>query len=158
MASSPDSKPIRLFYSYAHEDEPLRNKLENHLTLLKKRGIIEDWHDRRISAGREWEGAIDDNLEASNIILLLVSDDFLASDYCYDKEMKRALEKHEAGEARVIPIIVRAVDWSGAPFAKLLALPKDGKPVTSWPNQDEAWTDVARSIREAAQEIIANPR
>ncbi len=153
-----EQKLIHLFFSYSHKDEALRGELENQLSLLRRLGIIHGWHDRQIAAGREWENVIDKNLEASDVILLLVSSDFLASDYCYDKEMKRALEKHEAGEARVIPVIIRSVDWSEAPFSKLQVLPKDAKPVTSWPNRDEAWTDVARGIRKAVEEITANPR
>jgi TIR domain len=98
-------------------------------------------------------GSIDKNLEAAKIILLLVSSDFIASDYCYDKEMKRALEKHRAGEARVIPIILRHCDWERAPFAELQALPEDAKPVTEWKYSDEAWTDVARSIRKIVEEL-----
>ena len=126
--TEPDLKPVVLFYSYSHKDEALRRELEEHLSMLKRQGIIYDWHDRKISAGREWEGAIDANLEAANVIVLLVSSAFLASDYCYDREMKRALEKHEAGEARVIPVILRAVDWSGALFGKLQVLPTDARP------------------------------
>ena len=152
-AANPNSKPVTLFYSYSHRDEALRDELETHLSLLRREGIIQEWHDRRIGAGKEWAEAIDENLEAANIILLLISADFLASDYCYDKEMTRALEKDEAGEARVVPVIVRSVDWNSAPFGKLQALPKNGEPVTSWPNQDEAWTDVARGIRRAIENL-----
>src|SRR5437660_37618 len=130
--------PLQVFYSYAHEDQQLRDKLERALTPLEREGLIQGWHDRQIGAGTEWKDSIDKNLEAAQIILLLVSADFLASDYCYDKEMKRALEKNEAGEARVIPIILRPVDWTRAPSVKLLALPTGGKPVTSWANRDEA--------------------
>jgi len=151
-------KPIHLFYSYAHEDESFRQALEKHLVLLKRQGSIHGWHDRNISAGQEWAGAIHEALEASQIILLLISADFLASDYCYDVEMTRALAKHNAGEARVIPIIVRSVDWGEAPFSKLQALPTDAKPVKSWSDPDDAWTDVAKGIRRAVQEIKANPR
>jgi hypothetical protein len=155
--SQSDAKPIRLFYSYSHRDEALRDELERHLASLRRRAFIQEWHDRKISAGREWENAIDTNLETANIILLLISSDFLDSDYCYDKEMKRALEKHEAGEARVIPVIIRDVDWHDAPFGKLQALPKDAKPVTSWSNQDEAWSDVARGIRKVVEELAVSP-
>ena len=153
-----DLKPVVLFYSYSHKDEALRRELEEHLSLLRRQGFIHDWHDRKISAGREWEGAIDANLEAANVIVLLVSSAFLASDYCYDREMKRALEKHEAGEARVIPVILRAVDWKGAPFGKLQALPKDAKPITSWTDRDEAWTDVVKGIRKAVEEAVKELR
>ncbi len=149
-----ESRSVRLFYSYSHKDEAYRDELEEHLSLLKRQGLIHTWHDRRIGAGEEWQGAIDESFEAANVILFLVSAAFLASDYCYDREMKRALEKHEAGDARVIPIIIRPVDWSGAPFSKLQALPKDAKPVTSWPNRDEAWADVAKGVRKAIGELL----
>jgi hypothetical protein len=148
------STPIELFYCYSHRDEELRNELENHLAMLKREGVIGGWHDRRIGAGKEWEGEISTHLEGSRLILLLVSSDFLASDYCYDVEMKTAMEMHEAKIARVIPIILRPVDWSTAPFRKLQPLPTDGKPVTSWPNRDEAFLGIAKGIRAAAEELI----
>ena len=155
--SKPNQKLIHIFYSYAHEDEKFREKLEKHLTLLKRQGLIHGWHDREITAGREWAGAIDENLEASQIILFLVSADFLASDYCYDTEMTQALKKHATNQARVIPIIIRDVDWHCAPFSKLQALPKDGKPVSAWRPQDKAWTDVAKGIRKVVEELTVNP-
>jgi tetratricopeptide (TPR) repeat protein len=124
---------------------------------LKRQGVIASWHDRRIGAGTEWAGQIDDHLNSAKVILLLVSSDFLASDYCYDLEMKRAMERHDAKEACVIPIALRPCDWKGAPFGKLQGLPKDMKPVTSWANQDEAFTDIARGIRQAVEKIKANP-
>jgi hypothetical protein len=154
-AASP--APTQLFISYSHKDEALREQLGTHLTLLRRQGVIQDWHDRRIGAGQEWAGAIDGHLNGADVILLLVSADFLASDYCYDLEMKRALERHDARDACVIPVILRPVDWQGAPFAKLQALPKDGKPVTSWPNADEAFTDVARGIRRALEDLRRRP-
>src|SRR4051812_25952109 len=131
--------PISLFYSYSHKDEALRKKLETHLSLLQNEGVISGWHDRRIAAGTEWDGAISRNLEEAGIILLLVSADFLASRYCVDVEMKRAMERHEAGTAQVIPVILRPAYWHAAPFGKLQALPKDGKPVTTWRNRDGAF-------------------
>ena len=147
---------IAVFYSYSHKDEELRNELATHLTMLKRQHVIDDWHDRRITAGEEWKGEIDEHLNTCSVILLLVSSDFLASEYCYDIEMKRAMERHEAGDAVVIPVIIRSVDWTTAPFAKLQALPKDAKPVTSWVNRDEAFTDVTRGIRRAIEKL-ANP-
>lgn len=158
MTDTITSKPARLFYSYSHKDEDLRNELEEQLALLKRQGFISGWHDRRIVPGQEWAATINENLESADVILLLVSAAFLNSDYCYDKEMKRALERHETKQASVIPILIRAVDWSGAPFSKLQILPKDAKPVTSWPNRDEAWTDVAKGIRKAIEELLANPQ
>jgi internalin A len=144
---------VRLFYSYSHEDETLRNQLETHLKLLHRQGLIEPWHDRQIEAGDEWKRKIDEHLERAAIILLLVSADFITSDYCYDKEMQQALERHERGEARVIPVVVRDVNWRIAPFAKLQALPKDGKAVTLWENRDSAWRNVSEGIERVVEEM-----
>jgi len=152
-AASKPAGPIEIFYSYAHEDEALRDKLNTHLKILERQGIIRSWHDRDISAGSEWAGQIDEHLESADIVLLLVSADFIASDYCWDIELKRAMERHEAGQARVIPIILRTTDWSGAPFGKLQALPKDARPVMSWNDKDEAFDNIARSIRRVAEEL-----
>ncbi|XXT24586.1 TIR domain-containing protein [Sorangium sp. So ce429] len=157
MASAPEEKhlstkkPVRLFFSYSHKDEALRDELETHLALLKREGLLQTWHDRRIGAGDDWAGQIDKNLDEAEVILLLVSADFLASDYCFDKEMKHALARHDTGQARVIPVVLRKTDWRSAPFARLLALPKDGRPVTLWQDRDEAWTDVALGIRRAIE-------
>ncbi len=147
------TQSMKLFFSYAHKDEPLRDQLATHLSLLKRQNIITDWHDRNITAGTDWAQAIDDNLNTASIILLLISADFLASDYCYDKEMTRALERHAQGTARVIPIILRPCDWHSAPFGKLQALPKDAKPITRWSNPDEAFTHIAQGIRKAVAEL-----
>ncbi len=124
--------------------------MQKHLSILKRQGVIREWYDREITAGTEWKGQLDQHLNAAGVILLLVSAAFLASDYCYDVEMRRALERHDQGEARVIPVILRMVDgWQLAPFGKIQSLPTDGKPVTSWKIRDEAFADVARGIRNA---------
>jgi len=138
-----------LFFSYSHKDEALRDRLEVHLAALKREGAISTWHDRRIMAGDVLDQRIDENLESADIILLLVSPDFLASDYCHDVEMQRALARHEKGIARVIPVILRPCDWRHSPFAHLLAAPTDGKPITKWANEDEAFLDVVQKIRAA---------
>ncbi len=133
MSIQSPSEPMTLFYSYAHEDEELRNQLDKHLHLLERQGLITSWHDCEIRAGDDWAIEIDTHLESAQIILLLISADFLASDYCYGVEMKRALERHFTGEARVVPIILRPVDWKHEPILNSLqALPTDGKPVTTW--------------------------
>jgi energy-coupling factor transporter ATP-binding protein EcfA2 len=151
------TQTMKLFFSYTHKDESLRDELAKHLSLLKRQNIITDWHDRNITAGTDWAQAIDDNLNTANIILLLISSDFLASDYCYDTEMTRALEHHNQGTARVIPIILRPCDWHSAPFGKLQALPIEhaggAKPVTKWDDQDEAFTHIAQGIRKAIAEL-----
>ena len=141
---------IEVFFSYAHEDEKLRDELAKQLKLLERQGVISAWHDRQIVAGSEWGSAIDTHLDSAQVILLLISPDFLASDYCFDIEVKRAMERHEAGEARVIPVILRPVDyWQEASFGKLQALPTNAKPVTTWENRDEAFRIVAQGIRKA---------
>src|SRR5712692_4959729 len=145
--------PVEVFCSYAHEDEAWLRKLETHLSLLKQQGLISLWHDRLISPGTNWVQAIDSRLETASVILLLVSADFLTSDYCYSIEMKRALERQEAGEARVVPILVRPVDWKGAPFAHLQALPTDAKPIVSWRSKERALVDIAAGIRRVIEDV-----
>jgi internalin A len=140
--------PVRVAFSYSHKDEELRDQLETHLKLLQRQGVISTWHDRKILGGENWAGVIDDNFRRADLILLLVSADFVASDYCYETEMKLALEREAKKEARVVPVILRACDWKGALFGKLQGFPKDMKPVTSWANRDEAWTNVAQGIRD----------
>src|SRR5258708_1682704 len=115
-AAAAPSSPVEIFYSYSHKDEKLRDKLEKHLAILNHEEVIAGWHDRKITPGEEWGNEIDSHLNSAQIILLLVSDEFLASKYCWDIEVKRAMERHKAGEAIVIPVILRDVDWSGAPF------------------------------------------
>jgi internalin A len=141
----------RLFYSYAHEDEHLRDELEIHLKLLERQGLIQPWHDRRIQPGVDWRQELDRNLEQADIILLLVSPSFIASDYCYEIEMSRALERHQAGDATVIPILIRPVNWDAVPFSHLQALPNDLTPVTQWPDADNAWLDVEKGLEAAIQ-------
>lgn len=136
-----------VFFSYSHRDETLRDELEVHLSMLKRQGFIETWHDRRITAGEEFDKAISKNLEEADIILLLVSSDFLASNYCYDIEMQRAMEKHEKGESYIIPVILRPCDWPSAPFGKLLVMPTDGKPITKFPDQDDAFLEVVNAVK-----------
>ncbi len=145
--------PVKLFFSYAHEDEDLRNGLEEHLAILKRKGIISTWHDRKIGAGREWASEISNELESAQIILLLVSSSFIASDYCYSIEMDRALKRHKNGEALVIPIIIRPVFWEDAPFGKLQALPSRAKPVTKWGNRDEAFKDIAKGVADSVSKF-----
>jgi hypothetical protein len=139
-----------LFFSYSHRDEALRDQLEVQLSMLKRQAIIETWHDRRIGAGEALHATIDDHINHDEIILLLLSPDFIASDYCYDVEVQRALERHRAGEAIVIPVVLRPCDWMPA-FGFLNATPRDGKAVTTWPNVDEAFLQVAQAIRAAAE-------
>lgn len=147
------SRKVRIFYSYAHDDERLRKRLVQHLSGLQSAGLVEGWDDRQIGAGTEWAGQISKNLEKADLILFLVSPSFMASTYSQDVEVKRAMERHEEGTARVIPVIVRPVDWATAPFAKLEALPEKGKPVTRWPTRDEGFLSIALGIRRVVEEV-----
>lgn len=152
MPSPDNTAPISLFYSYAHEDESLRDELAGHLKILERRGLISAWHDRQIVPGQAWGQAIDQHLLTADLVLLLVSKDFIGSDYIWGVELAQAMQRQQAQQCEVVPIIVRAVDIDPAdaedlPFLKLQALPPDLRPVTSWTNRDEAWTQVAKGLR-----------
>jgi hypothetical protein len=146
-----------VFFSYSHVDESFRDQLETQLVMLRRQGAISVWHDRRIAAGQELHKAIDTHIETDDIVLLLVSSDFLASDYCYEREMARAIERHEQGDAIVIPVILRSCDWQGAPFGKLLATPLDGRPITQWPDRDQAFLEVVKAIKGALARLDMKP-
>jgi CheY-like chemotaxis protein len=150
--------PVSLFYSYAHEDERLRDELDGHLKILERRGLVAPWHDRQIKPGENWHAQIDQELQMADLVLLLVSTDFINSDYIFGTELTVAMQRHAAGFATVVPIIVRAVniepeDADAFPFMKLQALPADLRAVTSWPNRDEAWTNVAKGLRATVKAI-----
>lgn len=149
--------PLELFYSYAHTDEDLRAKLEKHLAALQRAQLISGWSDRKILPGTEWAAEIQAAMERAGIILLLISADFLASEYCYNIELPFALKRHQAGSAIVIPVLLRPVEWKDTPFAVLQALPDGARAVTLWPNQDEAFAEIAARLRERiyAQRLAA---
>ena len=149
------SGTVETFYSYSHQDDIYREMLEKQLEVLHRNHLIEGWSDRRIMPREfpEWKGVIDEHLKWAHIILLLVSTDFLASDYCYDIEMTQALERHAKGEARVIPIILRPCLWRRSRFAHLQALPKDGRPVVNWRSVDDGLTNVAEGIAAVVDKL-----
>ena len=153
-SSSDDS--VEVFFAYSHSDTKLRDQLEMHLAPLKREGLIKAWHDRKIAPGTAWQQQIDLHLESARIIILLISADFLNSDYCYCDEMQKALRRDRLGVARVIPVIARDADWQTSPFSKLQALPsKDGRiwPIKRWADRDAALTSVAASIRRTVKEL-----
>lgn len=154
LAQEPDTKGLSLFVSYSHVDTALKDQLVHHLKPLERMNLVETWNDEQIEAGKEWEKAISNELNDADIILLLISVDFINSGYCYEIEMENALERHDNGDARVIPIILRNCLWQQMPFGKLQALPSDGKAVVTWGSQDEALTDVAKEILKAAEQIL----
>nr|WP_113868867.1 toll/interleukin-1 receptor domain-containing protein [Brenneria salicis]NMN93046.1 TIR domain-containing protein [Brenneria salicis ATCC 15712 = DSM 30166]RBP58909.1 TIR domain-containing protein [Brenneria salicis ATCC 15712 = DSM 30166]RLM29400.1 molecular chaperone Tir [Brenneria salicis ATCC 15712 = DSM 30166] len=138
-----------LVFSYSHADEALRNELEKHLSPLKRTGKITTWHDRRITPGQEFERQIDKYFAEADIILLLISSDFIASDYCYQVEMSNALERHKRGEAVVIPVILRECAWHSLPFGGILAATIDGKPITKFASHDEGFVQVVGAVTRA---------
>lgn len=143
----PLPRPTRIFVSYSHEDERLKNKLVTHLSILQRvRGAL-IWHDRDIKAGDDWSNDINTNLLTAQIILLLISPDFVASQYCYSIEMQKAMELSKEGLARVIPIILRPTELEGTPFMALQALPRNAKPISTWSNEDVAWVEVVQGIK-----------
>jgi tetratricopeptide (TPR) repeat protein len=148
-----DIRPIEAFCSYSHKDERLRVMLDRHLTALKREGLLTSWYDRQIGAGSEWRGEIDRHLENARIILLLISPHFLASDYCVNVEMRRAMERHETGQAVVIPIFLSPSAWRGMPFGELQGLPRGAKPVTRWADRNRALANVADGLRDTIKHL-----
>lgn len=137
----------RVFISYSHQDEQYRAELDKHTALLKREHLVDVWSDHCIRPGEEFDPAIAAALEDSDLILLLISVDFMHSDYCSTVEMMRAMERHEEGSARVVPIILRPCDWHTAPFGRIKALPTDAKPVTRWPTLDDAFLNIVQQLR-----------
>src|SRR2546428_5563075 len=146
--------PFSVFISYAHRDRAFCQELETHLSNLRRQNVITSWYDGNISPETDWKAQIIAHLNTDQIILLLISADFLASDFCYSLEMTQAIARHDTNQARVLPIIVRPCDWKGAPFAKLKVLPTDGKAVTRWSTHDEAFEDIVQGIRQAIDDLI----
>jgi len=143
----------RIFISYAHEDEELKDELDKHLKVLKRSSKVEIWNDRELVAGQEWDASIMAELQQANIILLLVSVDFNASDFIWDKELAAAMERHKEGSARVVPVILRKCDWDEMPYAILQALPKNATPVTEYPDRDVAFTEIAEGVERLVDDI-----
>lgn len=144
MASN---RTVKAFISYSHHDSEALKRLHVHLASLKREGRIEAWYDRDILAGDDLDAEIKEQLEKCELFLLIVSPDFLASDYCVETEMSRALERHEAREARVVPIIIEPCDWTNSRLRTLKAVPIDGKPVSEWTNQNTAYLNVIQELR-----------
>jgi hypothetical protein len=152
--------PLKVFVSYAHEDEPYKQTLQDHLSALRKEGLIEVWHDRILEPGALFDTEIEERLDKADIVLLLVSRAFLASDYCSSKEASRAVDRAKRGLTKVVPVIVKPCDWLPAPFGseetktplgRFTALPTDGRPIVDrhhWGNEDFAFLDVVEGLRK----------
>lgn len=156
LARPAANEALKVFISYSHADEKLKDGVLRHLKPLERLNLISQWNDRRLLAGDDWGQEISAALEAADIVLVLVSIDFLNSRYCYDIELERALERHAKGNCRVVPVILRGCLWQHAPFAKLQALPRDGKPVTAWPDLDESLSAVAEGVRLVAEDLLTS--
>ena len=148
-----ESPKLEVFFSYSSADDVLCQQLLRHLSALKRQGSIYQWRNCQIRAGQNRIEEVERHLDSAHVILLLVSADFIESDHCFSIELKKAMERHEVGKARVIPIVLRDVDYCGMPFEKIDPLPQNRLPVTSWKNQDEAFTDIAKGIRTAVEEM-----
>lgn len=139
---------MKAFISYSHVDEKYVNRLHTHLTQMKRDGIINAWYDREISAGDEINQEIKQNLLDSDIFLAITSPDFLASRYCYEEEMSKAIEMHKKGKIRIIPIIIEPCDWLNSPLKEFSATPRDGKPVSEWSNPNTAFLEIITALRK----------
>ena len=147
---------VDIFISYSHRDQRLAERLRDHLAPLKQRGLVRDWYDRKIEPGEDWSEVISEQLNASSLILMLLSPSFCASEYINGVEVKQALARQARGDARVIPIILRDVDWEGTPLGRLQALPPNARPVVRWRDRDQALREVVRGIRRAAEAESGN--
>ena len=146
---------LNLFISYSHEDEELKNLLDKHLIMLKRTNKIDVWHDRKLIGGQVWDEEIRHELSKAHIVLLLISADFNNSEYIWEKELAVALERHQQGKARVIPVILRKCEWNEMPYAKLQALPKGAKPVKEFSDMDDAFTNIAAGIRVVVDDLLS---
>jgi TIR domain len=152
------STPLEIFCCYAREDRDMLDHLKKHLTPLERQGWINIWSDTNLNAGVEWEKELRRHLEKADIILLLISPDFMASDYCYSTEMDRAIERHNEGSVQAIPILLRPTLWQYAPFAKFQMVPTNATPITSWLNRDAAFLDVAMQVNQVVAELRSLPK
>jgi len=153
LTDEPGAHTVSMFISYSHADMDFKNQLLNHLEPLNRSGLVEIWHDGEIPAGKDFDKTIAAHLEKANVIVPLVSADFLRSIYCYQVELENALQRQGRGQAEVIPVILRNCQWRQTVIGKLLALPTEGRPVASWPDRDDAWTNVADGIQKAVREL-----
>jgi hypothetical protein len=153
MPDTQPRPPLKVFLSYSHHDDDMRQRFVVHLSQLTRDGLIAPWSDRQIKPGDDWAGAIDENLNSAQIIILLASPDFLASNYINDVEMDRAMERDRKGEARVVPLILKPSDWQSTRFARLQALPTGGKPVVDWPSWDHGFDDAVAGLRRMVHEM-----
>ncbi len=150
------TEALDLYISYAEKDETWLDQLEEQLAQLRRRGKIRPWDKSKIEAGENRQRQIEERLEAADLILLLLSPAFLASDFCYDVVADRALRRQASGEALVVPVIIRPCDWQNSPFVDLDPLPRNGDAISLWQNADQAWLDVVNDLRATIQRFQRN--
>lgn len=148
--------PLRVFISYSHKDDSILERLRVHLAMLEREGAVEAWDDHEIRAGDNVDTTIADAQDASTIFMPIVSPDFLASDYCYELEMKTALDKAASGKMTVFPVIAEPCDWLASPLRQFKAAPKNGKPISEWANVNNAYLDIVQELRRLAQDAGAS--
>lgn len=160
----PPPQTVKIFCSYAHRDEPLREALDPHLALLRRHGVATFWSDHQIYAGTDWAAQIDHNLRTANVVLLLLSANFFNSNYCFDIELKQAAARHLRREAVVIPIVLQPCDWNGVSveceggrldLGSVQALPVGARPVTKWRNRQEAFANIAEGVSRVVEQMTA---
>jgi hypothetical protein len=147
----------RAFYSYSHQDEEWRKKLGTYLKPLVRGKLMEEWHDRKIQPGTDWNTEISEQLAQANLIFLLVSEEFLASDYCFGVEVEAAMERVKEGSATVVPILLKPCLWDVSPFSNLQFVPRDSEPILSWDKPEEAFVKVAREIQALVTKAPPEP-
>lgn len=145
----PAHKIAKAFVAYSHLDARFRHELEDQLKLLSRKGKLEWWSEQQLIPGEEKYATLNDKLMEADLILLLISIHFLADDFCWSQQLKKAIERHDNGEAIVVPVFVRPCAWEGTPIQKLQGVPTNGKAISSWPDKHEGWTEVAREIDRA---------
>jgi hypothetical protein len=152
---------MNAFVSYSHQDAAMLDLLHKHLSQLQRDKIITTWTDRDIDTGAPLNPTIAAALTKSKLFLALLSPDYLASHYCYDVEFNKAQERQDKGDLIIVPIIIEPCDWLNSPFSQLKAVPRDGKPISTWDNRNTAFLDVIQNLRRlataaTAQTIVPN--
>lgn len=146
--------PKRLFVSYSHADGQLLGRFQKHLAQLQREGSIAGWYDRDIRAGTRLDDEIERELAQADIFVACVSPDYIASNYCYERELTTALEREQRGELAIVPVVLEPSDWLSTPLAKFKALPDDGKPVAEFTNPNVAFMQVVNELRRLVTKPI----
>ena len=148
--------PLKLFLSYAHEDRDIVAELRKHLAPLRYEQIVTDWYDLELMPGHDWDQDIISQLESSDLVLVVISADFVASNYAYGRELNLSLDLHDQDRVRLLPVIARNCKWQNLPFARLQVLPEGAVAISSWQNRDDAFVSVVLGVERVAREILSS--